>query len=622
MEGNPMQTPIVSVLMPVHNAGAYVEEAAESILNQTFPDFEFLIVDDGSSDDSLQRLKSLSRRDGRITLISRPRTGYVQALNELIDMARGEFFARMDADDVAHPGRLRQQLESMREHDDVVCLGSAFDIIDERGTRLNRLFPPTDNVDIQRQLLRGHTAIAHSAAMMRADAVRRVGAYDPAFTTVDDLDLFLRLGEVGLLANVPRALLRYRVHASSVSHVAGRAQRELAREVCQRAWERRCIPPAARIFDADEEWRPGPDRDSRHRFALRYGWWAFNSGERMAAIRYGARATALMPWRCAGWMLLASAVIKSRPWPPPPPAAQPLRHRPRISVLMPVYNAERFLAPAVESVLEQTLADFELIIVDDASTDDSPHLLRRYAQSDSRIRILAQERAGYVAALQYGLKQARGHYIARMDADDICDPARFELQIERLERDSTLAALGSCALAIDPQGRPLGAFDVPLDHEQIEAAHLAGVSSIHHPSVMMRREALQSVGGYRKDLAPAEDFDLWLRLGEYGRLANLPQRLIHKRLTLTGVVGSTFTLQQNVIHRALTDAWQRRGLEGEPPSLFQTFSSEADLYRQWGWMALRQQSLSTARLYAARSILREPLREASWRLAYCAVRGR
>jgi glycosyltransferase involved in cell wall biosynthesis len=615
-------TPLVSVLMPVYNGERYVKAAVESILAQTFTDFELLIVDDGSNEATKTILREAAARDARIRLEERERAGYVSALTTMLALARGVLIARMDADDIAHPGRLRQQVEFLEQHPEVVCVGSAFDIIDEHGDRLTRLSPSTSDEEIQQLLLSGHTAICHPSAMMRTAAVRAAGGYDESVTSVEDLDLFLKLGELGQLANLPRALVRYRVHESSVSAKAGLRQRALGHEVCCRAWDRRMLPESERNYTAGESWRPGEDRRSRHDYAIRYGWWAFNSGQWRAALRYGSRAVTLQPWAVGGWKLLASAAFKPRPWPTPAPVVSEAPATPLVTVLMPMYNAQAFLGEAIESILEQSYADFEFLIIDDGSTDASALLAREYAKGDRRIEIIGRERGGYVAALNYGLNFARGRYIARMDADDICEPERLERQVARMEAEPDLVVLGSCANAIDPHGRMLGAFDVPLRHEDLEAAHLRGESSIHHPSAMIRQEALERVGRYREALAPAEDFDLWLRLGEVGRLENLPERLIRKRLTISGVVGSTLWMQASVVQWALQDAWERRKLPGEPPRPVRSLNTEGDLYRQWGWMALHHRSLGAARLYAARSLLREPLREPSWRLAFCAARGR
>lgn len=295
---------------------------------------------------------------------------------------------------------------------------------------------------------------------------------------------------------------------------------------------------------------------------------------------------------------------------------------PHVSVVMPVYNAQRYVDGAIESVLAQTFRDFELVIVNDGSTDSTLAILDRHAADDQRIRILSRPNTGIVGAENDGLAVARGMYIARIDADDWCDARRFELQVDRLDSEPELVALGSAATIVDASGDHLGAFPVPLTHVQIEARHLQGLSSIHHPSVMMRADAVRKVGGYREESRPADDFDLWLRLGEVGRLANLPQCLITKRLTVDGIVGSTLGTQMgDAIHRILTDTWKRRGLPGDPVMPRRTVLSRPDLYRQWAWMALKSGERRVARKYAIKSVWRQPYHPKSWRAAWCAIRG-
>src|SRR5690349_3684785 len=190
------------------------------------------------------------------------------------------------------------------------------------------------------------------------------------------------------------------------------------------------------------------------------------------------------------------------PLPGPSPQPSPLstgakgQDPPAVTVLMPVYNAERFVTQTAESVLAQTFGDFEFLIINDGSTDRSPEILQDFANRDPRIRLVSRPNTGYVVALNEGLEKARGEFVARIDADDLADPRRLELQVARMRTESNLVALGSNAWAMDEDGRMLGDYDVPLTHEDIEAAHLKGSSSIHHPAVMFRPEAVKRVGGY------------------------------------------------------------------------------------------------------------------------------
>ena len=295
---------------------------------------------------------------------------------------------------------------------------------------------------------------------------------------------------------------------------------------------------------------------------------------------------------------------------------------PAVTVLMPVYNAERFVARTVDTILAQTFGDFEFLIINDGSTDGSLAILQDYAKRDARVRLISRPNTGYVAALNEGLGLARGEFVARIDADVLSDPRRLELQVGRMRREPGLVALGSNALAIDEDGHLLGDYSVPLTHEEIEANHLRGSSSIHHPAVMLRPEAVTRVGGYRREFMPCEDFDLWLRLGEVGRLANLPERLLTKRLFVGSAVATNLANQEKLVKQILAEAWQRRGLEGSPQMPPRRLLDRADLYRQWGWMALRGGNLRTSRRYAVRAIVSRPLDKASWRLALCSLRGR
>jgi Glycosyl transferase family 2 len=198
---------------------------------------------------------------------------------------------------------------------------------------------------------------------------------------------------------------------------------------------------------------------------------------------------------------------------------------PRISVILPVYNGELFLREAVDSILEQSFADFELIAIDDGSLDSSGAILDRIAKADDRVTALHQANAGVVATLNRGLALARGEFIARMDADDVAHPQRFTRQVAFLDAHPDVAALGCAVTLIDDGGKRIRDIDYPGAPEAVSTFLETG-SALAHPSVMMRRDAVRSVGGYRAAYRHAEDYDLWLRMAERYRLANLAERLL------------------------------------------------------------------------------------------------
>lgn len=196
---------------------------------------------------------------------------------------------------------------------------------------------------------------------------------------------------------------------------------------------------------------------------------------------------------------------------------------PRASVVMPVFDAETYLREAVESVLGQTLAELELIAVDDGSTDRSPGILEEYARADGRVRVLRQEHAGLAAALNLGCRAAEGPYVARMDADDVALPDRLEWQARFLDEHPEVAVVGGAFVFLNARGERLSTVAYPTVSGKIKR-ELERANCLAHPTVMFRKVAFDEVGGYR--LANGEDYDLWLRIGERHELANLPEPVL------------------------------------------------------------------------------------------------
>jgi hypothetical protein len=195
---------------------------------------------------------------------------------------------------------------------------------------------------------------------------------------------------------------------------------------------------------------------------------------------------------------------------------------------MGVYNGERYLAEALESILSQSFKDFECIIVDDGSTDRTPAILGSYAVRDARIQIVRQNNRGLTASLNHALRLARGRFVARMDADDVCVPDRFAMQVDFLQAHPDVGVLGGAFEMVDSTGKFLCTQSMPKGDTEIRDSLLDSCAFLH-PSVMMRTESLRAVDGYR-DILCAEDYDLWLRLAETVKLANLSQVLIRYRI--------------------------------------------------------------------------------------------
>lgn len=199
--------------------------------------------------------------------------------------------------------------------------------------------------------------------------------------------------------------------------------------------------------------------------------------------------------------------------------------RPTISVVMPVYNGEKYVGRAIESILRQTFLEFEFLIVDDGSTDATPTLLDEYAARDARIRLLAQPyNTGIAAAGSRGCRETRGRYIARMDADDVSAPSRFEKQVAYLDTHSDVGILGGNIRECDERGARAEIWRRPTEPNVIAWFLIFG-NCIAHPTVMMRRDVFERFGPYR-DCA-CEDYDFWSRAHSETKMANLPDVLVH-----------------------------------------------------------------------------------------------
>jgi glycosyltransferase involved in cell wall biosynthesis len=189
----------------------------------------------------------------------------------------------------------------------------------------------------------------------------------------------------------------------------------------------------------------------------------------------------------------------------------------KVSVVTPVYNGERYLAEAIESVLGQTHRDFELILVDDGSTDGSLGIMQHYARMDPRIRVVTQENRGHSGAANRCLMEASCEWVARLDADDIFLTRKLEMQIAAIEANPKIRVLGTMGTWIDGRGRQLVPMETTGPFNEAELEKMVSRNDtifFIHSTVLMHRKTVLDAGGYREKFVQAEDTDLWNRLAE------------------------------------------------------------------------------------------------------------
>lgn len=247
--------PCVSVLMSCYNAERWLRESVDSVLNQSFRDFELLLIDDGSTDATWALIEEYRSIDSRVVGVRKENTGLADSLNKGIQMAKGTWIARLDADDLCEPTRLAEQVRFLKENPDVVLLGTAFVEIDETGSPYQIHVYPNDHRRLLACLERSRRFFPHSSAMYRTDLAREIGGYNGRIHRAEDVRLWLEFAMRGRIAALPAPLLRIRKHPNQISNDAKGSRQfydACAARVCHFLQKISCSDPSKAI--SDDEW--------------------------------------------------------------------------------------------------------------------------------------------------------------------------------------------------------------------------------------------------------------------------------------------------------------------------------------------------------------------------------
>jgi len=288
---------------------------------------------------------------------------------------------------------------------------------------------------------------------------------------------------------------------------------------------------------------------------------------------------------------------------------------PAVTVVVPVYNAAKYLPDVLDSLLSQTFQDFEIVAVDDGSTDGSGDILERYAARDPRMRVLRQQNAGSGAARNNALTVARGRYIAQQDADDISAPARLEKQAAYLDEHPDISAVYCRTVMADENLNPIHTILTPEDDAAIRRALPRG--NLLSGNFIMRRETLQAVGGYRPAFTYSQDYDLNLRVMEVGKIHCTPEGLyivrrhsgqisIAKRHLQDeyGTLVKVFALERRKTGR---DSYHQFAAVGDLRRFVEGYKYRYQFYMYAGERTLRRLDLKPARKYLRRAVANKPL---------------
>jgi glycosyltransferase involved in cell wall biosynthesis len=642
----------VSIIIPLHNRAAELPQTLDSLLAQTRGDWEAIVVDDHSSDGADRVARAYAAREPRITVhaLPDPKRGAPAARNFGLARSNAELVIFLDADDLLAPTCVEHRVAHMAAHADLDLAIWRVGLFREQPGDVPFLWNADTGEDDLDRLLKMDVPWGTAGPIWRRSSLLRL-ALEPAATepqvwdesvlSGQDWEFHIRAVATGLrYARVDEVDAHWRM--------AGPA-RESIGKASFGAEHARARPAIIRRMYAFIDKR-GLLTDTRRRaFAAMY----FGAADNLA--RTASRREARAVWQEAKQLGLLSRkqhaqvdrYLLALRW---PPLAERMRRRidrsfprdllprrgaffntapadpsraPAISIVMSAYNNVAYVEAAVRSILAQSFRDFEFIIIDDGSTDGTGEVLRRFAESDCRIRLVSRENKGLTVSLNEGLAMARGELIARMDADDIALKDRLAKQVAHLAAHPEVVALGTRIETIDPFGSPLERPQHHLDHAAIDAELIRGSGwALVHPTVIMRAAALKQLGGYREEWNNTEDLDLFLRLAEIGKVANLPDVLLQYRQHLGSVNHQKFERQMKIKRTILEQAHARRGTSLPTDWAFKDRREVEPVTQHlfWGWKAHKLGNLLAARRHAYQVLKRKPFNLGGLRLLAVAFR--
>lgn len=287
-------------------------------------------------------------------------------------------------------------------------------------------------------------------------------------------------------------------------------------------------------------------------------------------------------------------------------------NRPKVSVVMSVYNGEAYLREAVKSILNQTFSDFEFIIINDGSTDRTPEILETI--KDPRVRVINQPNRGLTVSLNRGIRLAQGEYIARMDADDISEPERLERQVEIIDRNPNIALVGCWYKVVDEQGKVLAHRKLPIDSDKL-AKELVHRNILCHGSVLIRKDAVEAVGLYNESLRYAQDYELWLRMLREGFKASVVPDFLYSYRISPESVAKVYAQQEYValIKRMREGKTKAAGSRTMPNLVALSQKQKRSLYHYAvGTLKLENGEVKEARRELLKSLRIDPLNIRPW----------
>ena len=560
----------LSIIVPVYNVEKYLAGCLDSLLAQTLKDIDIICVDDGSTDASPKILKQYAKKDKRIKIVTKKNGGLSSARNAGLDVAKTELIAFVDSDDILAPNAYELATSKMADDIDLVHFGiqsvGAKDPEIQKSDDEYYAIKFSGKTQITTDLMR-ETDVSACNKIFRKSIIDKYGLRFPnglkyedayffntyminatyAYYIQDKLYKYIR-HEGSIMAqtftnkpgcSIDHLQIAIKIYEYMISHGVFSQYRHYfasiffsyfdfaMRHERTKIGQQKIYDLALNFLHTNHlSFAEYPDLTRLQHLVEQRMWNGETKKMLFGLVRIKTRGenTRIL---FAGIPLLRIkyCATKTRYYPLALFCAyeKPVKENPLVSVVMPVYNAEKYLREAINSILSQTYTNFEFIILNDGSTDSSAEIVRSY--DDPRIVFIDNKKnAGLVAVLNQGLDLAHGEYIARMDSDDISLPTRFEKQVRFLQRHKSVGILGTFF-------HIFGAADrIETKQKYPDLKFILQTSPVGHPTVMMRKSVLDEHNlRYDPRYKHAEDYELWLRAYDHTKIANIPEVLLNYR---------------------------------------------------------------------------------------------
>jgi filamentous hemagglutinin family protein len=512
----------ISIVMTTHNRDHYLGSAIVSVLRQTYPNFELLIWDDGSTDRSVETAQSYAIRDPRIRVVAAPHVGRTLALKAAIARTTGDYIGWLDDDDLLSATALEATAAVLDKNSAIGMVYTDYVDINEQGKVLGYGHRCHIPYSPQRLLI---DFMTFHFRLIRRTVFEQAGGINSKIELAEDYDLCLRLSEVTQVQHLKQALYYYRQHSNSITQQQMQTVLECSQRAIAQALERRGLADRWTI------------EVQQQRFILR-------------------RRNQPIPFKLA--KSVHSVVLSPTTQSITQGSETSVTAVPKISLVIPTYNREHFLGAAIHSVLQQTYSNFELLIWVDGSTDNSLEIAQRYAEHDPRVRVVAAEHGGHALALKNAIAHTTGEYIGWVDDDDLLAATALEKTVAILDAHPDVGLVYTDYVNISESGKFLSygrLCRIPYSKTRL----LVDLITFHFR--LIRRSVYYQVGGIDPFFDCAKDYDLCLRLSEVTEVKHIQQPLYYYRHHGNNMSYQRRQDQITYTQIAINRALQRRGLD-------------------------------------------------------------